>query len=86
MRSVKHGESHNIGLFIHNIIQSQEGKVLGEEEKKKKKEGERSVEDVCKKRQKIQVSDNIDSESNLRSEEKHRVKRSVIKKRRGYGE
>lgn len=36
MRSVKHGESHNIGLFIHYIIQSQEGEVLEEEEKKKR--------------------------------------------------
>lgn len=74
MRRVKHGKSHNIGLLIHYIIQSQEREVL---------EKKRSGEGVCRERQKIQVSDNVDSVSNLSSEEKYFAKKSVIKKKRG---
>lgn len=36
-------------------------------------------------REKIEVSDNVDSVSNLSTEEKYRAKKSEIKKKRGYG-
>lgn len=57
VRGVKHGETHNVGLLIHYVIQSQQGEVLRRQGRKRRGRG------VCRGRAEIQVSDNVDSVS-----------------------
>lgn len=75
MGGVKHGETHNIGLLIHYIIQSQQWEVL--ERRWRSREG------VGRERQQIQMSDNVDNISNL---DKILCKGECEKKKRGYWE
>lgn len=62
---VKHGETHDVGLLIHYVIQSQQGEVLRRPGSKKRGAG-----CLQREREEIQVSDSVDSVSSSQHKRK----------------